>query len=119
MNLTSVLKKSVDNVHKGLGNKHKLMILEDGAKFNRISAPPEEAQTIEARKFQVIEVARFFNVPPSKIMDYERATWGNMEEVNRQFLNDCLMEYIMPLEQLFTVQLFHGRGKKTRLLYKI
>ncbi|MFA5618537.1 MAG: phage portal protein, partial [Syntrophorhabdaceae bacterium] len=84
---------------------HKLMLLEEGAKFNRIAAPPQEGQTIEARKFQIIEVARFFNVPPSKIMDYERATWGNMEEVNAQFLNDCLMEYIKPIEQIFTMQL--------------
>jgi len=106
------LKKSINDAHGGLGRKHKVMLLEDGAKFSRISAPPEEAQTIEARKFQVIEVARFFNVPPSKIMDYERATWGNMEEVNRQFVNDCLMEYIKPMEQLFTKQLFMEEEKK-------
>jgi len=97
--------KSVNKAHAGLGNRHKLMLLEEGAKFNRIAAPPQEGQTIEARKFQIIEVARFFNVPPSKIMDYERATWGNMEEVNAQFLNDCLMEYIKPIEQIFTMQL--------------
>ena len=59
-----------------------------------------------------MKVARFFNVPPSKIMDYERATWGNMEEVNRQFVNDCLMEYIKPMEQLCTKQLFMDEEKK-------
>ena len=113
------LKKSINDAHGGLGSKHKVMLLEDGAKFNRISAPPEEAQTIEARKFQVIEVARFFNVPPSKIMDYERATWGNMEEVNRQFVNDCLMEYIIPIEQLFTKQLLMDSEKQDGYYIKI
>ena len=48
------LKKSINEAHGGLGSKHKVMLLEDGAKFSRISAPPEEAQTIEARKFQVL-----------------------------------------------------------------
>ena len=104
-------KKSVEDAHSSLGNKHKMMILEDGAKFNKITNPPEDGQTIEARRFQIIEVARFFNMPPTKMMDYEGATWGNLEEVNAAFLNDCLMEYIRPIEQLFTMQLLTEKEK--------
>jgi HK97 family phage portal protein len=50
-------------------------------------------------------------MPPTKMMDYEGATWGNLEEVNAAFLNDCLMEYIRPIEQLFTMQLLTEKEK--------
>lgn len=105
-------KKDIEEKHSNLGNKHKVMILEEGAKFQKISSPPSDGQTVEARKFQITEVCRFFNIPPTKIMDYDKATWSNLEEVNAAFLNDCLMEYIRPIEQLLTMQLLSSEEKK-------
>lgn len=98
-------KEDLQEKYSGLGKRHKALLLEDGMKFNRISAPPQEGQTIESRKFQILEIARFFNIPPNKLMEFERATWNNLEEMNISFVNDTLMPWITSIEQQINMQL--------------
>lgn len=61
----------------GLARAHEVAVLDNGAKFQPIGIPPEDAQFIEGRRFQIAEVARWFGVPPHMLMDTERSTsWG-------------------------------------------
>jgi HK97 family phage portal protein len=92
-------KKEMRQAYAGLGNSHRLMLLESGSKFNNIITPPNEAQMLETRKHQVVEVARFFNVPPHKIMDMERATFNNIEELNTSFAQDTLVPWCIRIRQ--------------------
>lgn len=92
-------KEEIKKAYSGLGNAHRLMLLEQGSKFNKIASSPEEAQMLETRKHQVIEIARFFNVPPHKIMDLERATFSNIEEQNISFVGDTLVPWCIKIRQ--------------------
>jgi HK97 family phage portal protein len=92
-------KKEMRGAWAGLGNKHRLMLLEAGSKFTKIVTPPNEAQMLETRKHEVIEAARFFNVPPHKIMDMERATFNNIEELNTSFAQDTLVPWCIRIRQ--------------------
>jgi HK97 family phage portal protein len=93
------------------------MLLEEGMKFTRIAAPANEGQMFESRKFQVVEIARFFNVPPSKIMDLERATYNNMEEMNAQFADDTLGPYLKNIKQEVMKDLLFDFQKTREGLY--
>lgn len=63
--------------HAGVDNAHDIAVLGAGTKFQPISMPPQDAQFIESRRFQVAEVARIYGVPPHLLMDTERSTsWG-------------------------------------------
>jgi len=63
--------------YAGLGNAHKLLILEDGTKFERVGMPPEDAQYLETRKFDTAEIARIFDVPLPLLHEHEKSTsWG-------------------------------------------
>ncbi|MEZ2406922.1 phage portal protein [Bosea sp. RCC_152_1] len=55
---------------------------------------PIDAQHIESRKFQLLEIARLFGLPPIMLQDYERAIKSNAEEMGRLFLNYCLSTWI-------------------------
>lgn len=92
-------KAQVKATYSGLGKHHRVMLMEDGMQFQKISAPPNEGQMFESRKFQVVEICRFFNVPPHKVMDLERATWSNIEEMNISFVNDSLLPHCKNIEQ--------------------
>ena len=92
-------KSQIKSAYSGLGKHHRVMLMEDGMQFQKISAPPNEGQMFESRKFQVIEIARFFNVPPHKIMELDRATWNNIEEMNISFVNDSMMPHLRNIEQ--------------------
>lgn len=61
----------------GLGHAHEVAVLDSGAKFQQLTIPPEDAQFIESRRFQIQEVARMFGVPPHMLMDTTTSTsWG-------------------------------------------
>lgn len=61
----------------GNRNAHEVAILDNGAKFQPMSMPPEDAQFIESRRFQIAEVARMFGVPPHMLFETDRSTsWG-------------------------------------------
>lgn len=93
------LRKEVEGRHRGPENAGAVMILEKGVKYNPSMMPPEDAQWIESRKFQVTEVARWFHVPPHKIGDLERATFSNIAEQNLDFVQSAILPVVLGWEQ--------------------
>ena len=100
------LKADREARHAGLDHAHELMILEEGMTWEKIGIPPEDAQFLETRKFQVTDIARWFNVPPHKLKDLERATFSNIEEQNIEFVQDSLLPWLITIEQECDYKLF-------------
>ena len=107
------LRASWADAHEGLSNAHRLRILEEGMKVNTISVPPEEAQFLETRKFQVTEIARAFGVPPHLIGDMERATFSNIEHQYMEFLQFSLGPWLKQIEQTIHAQLMRPLERRT------
>jgi HK97 family phage portal protein len=99
-------------LHAGASNSQKLAILEGGATWQQVGLPPEDAQFIETRKFQIIEIARLFRVPPHLIGDVERSTsWGTgIEQQNLGFYTLTLRPWLERIEQAMNRDLGYGRG---------
>lgn len=100
------LKKDMNRAQSGLSNMHRLMILEDGVQWNQVGIPPEDAQFLETRKFQVIEIARWYGLPPHKLMDLERATFSNIEHQSIEFVTDSVMPWLVNWESAIQNTLF-------------
>lgn len=100
------LRESWSNAYGGVGNSSKTAVLFDGAKFERISMPPEEAQFIETRKYQVSDIARWYRVPPHMIGDLERATFSNIEHQALEFVTHTLRPWLVRWEQEINRKLF-------------
>jgi len=75
-------------------NAHSIAVLEEGLKFHSIGIPPEQAQFLQTRKFQITEIARIFRVPPSMIADLERATFSNIEHLSLDFVKFTLGPWV-------------------------
>ena len=69
------MKESWQQAHSGTKNARQVAILEEGTKFEAIAISAKDAQFIEARQFQVEEIARVFNLPPHMLKDLRRATY--------------------------------------------
>jgi HK97 family phage portal protein len=89
-------------------------ILEEGMEVTPLGIPPEEAQFLETRKFQVTEIARAFGVPPHLIGDMERATFSNIEHQTMEFLQFSLGPYLRQIEQVIHATLM---TKSERAVY--
>src|SRR4030042_614345 len=58
----SNLKKSLTDTYSGLGQSHRLMLLQEGLKMEKVGIPPDESQFLESSQFQIPEIARWFNL---------------------------------------------------------
>lgn len=105
-------KESFLEKYAGIGNSSKVMFLESGTKYQKVGNSPEESQAIESRKFQVLEIARFFNVPPHKIMALEHATFSNIEQQSIDFVQSCLNPHAVRLEQTIYKDLLRPTERK-------
>lgn len=91
----------------GLGpGAHQLTILEEGGKFEKIGIPPDEAQFIELRQFQIEDIARIYRVPPHKIGHLLRATFSNIEEQEIDYVRSTLRPWLVRWEQAINVKIF-------------
>lgn len=79
-------------------NALKPFILEEGMKWRPMTIPPEEAQFLESRKFQVAEICRWYRVPPHMVGDLERATFSNIEHQQIEFVQHTIMPWARRLE---------------------
>jgi HK97 family phage portal protein len=92
------LLKSYENLHKGVDRSFKMMVLEGGSDFKPFVVPPEAAQFLATRQFQVTEIARWFGVPPHKIADLSRSTFSNIEQQNAEYVQQSVTRWIVRWE---------------------
>lgn len=93
------LRKNWQSVYGGSGNTGKVVILEEGMKYTPISIPPDQAQFLETRKFQLDEIARIYRVPPHMIGDLDRSSFSNIEQQALEFVKYTLGPWVMRWEQ--------------------
>lgn len=76
----------------------KAAVLWDDADIKQLMLNSVDSQFLELRKFQIIEIARAFRVPPSMLFELDRATWSNSEQMGREFLTYTLEPWLRALE---------------------
>lgn len=93
------VKESWNSAYQGNGNAHKIAVLEEGMKFQAIGVPPEQAQFLETRKFQINEIARIYRVPPHMVGDLEKSSFSNIEQQSLEFVKYTLDPWVVRWEQ--------------------
>lgn len=95
----SKVRESWNSVYRGTNNAHKIAVLEEGMKYQQIGIPPEEAQFLETRKFQVNEIARLYRIPPHMVGDLEKSSFSNIEQQSLEFVKYTLEPWVIRWEQ--------------------
>ncbi len=106
------LRDSWNAVYQGSNNAHKLVILEEGMQYKQIGIPPEEAQFLETRKFQINEIARMYRIPPHMVGDLEKACFNNIEQQSLEFVKYTLDPWVVRWEQSLQKSLLSREDKK-------
>ena len=91
----------------GLARAHDIVALGSGTKFQAVQFSPLDVQMMETRKFQVVEVARFFGIPPHLLGDIEKTTsWGSgIEQQNIGYITYTLQPWLNRVCGRFTKEL--------------
>ena len=95
----SKVRESWNSVYRGVSNAHKIAVLEEGMKYQQIGIPPEEAQFLETRKFQINEIARLYRIPPHMVGDLDKSSFSNIEQQSLEFVKYTLDPWVIRWEQ--------------------
>jgi len=103
------LQNAFTRKYAGLANAHKLpLVLTEGITAKELSLSAEDAQLLEARKFQVTDIARAFGVPPHMIGETtgSSAVGAGYEQQARDFVMQTLRLHIKRMEQELNRKLY-------------
>ena len=92
----------------GRSEAQRAIVLEEGIKWEPMSVPPDEAQFLETRQFQIAEIARLYRVPLHMIQDLSRSTNNNIEQQSTDFVVNCLRPWAVRWEQEILRKLLGG-----------
>ena len=106
------VRDSWNAVYRGTTNDHKIAVLEEGMKYQQIGIPPEEAQFLKTRKFQINEIARLFRIPPHMVGNLEKSSFSNIEQQFLMFVKYTLDPWVIRWEQALKKSLFLPGEKK-------
>ena len=112
------VRDSWNEVYQGTSNASKVAVLEEGMKYQQIGIPPEEAQFLETRKFQLNEIARLYRIPPHMIGDLDKSSFSNIEQQSLEFVKYTLDPWVIRWEQALKKALFLP-GEKQEYFVKL
>jgi HK97 family phage portal protein len=87
------------NTYQGRENQHKTMVLTNGMDVKSISIPPEQAQFIASRNYNVEDIARVYRIPQHMLQKLDRATNNNIEHQGLEFQQYTMLPWIKNWEQ--------------------
>lgn len=86
-------------------------VLGSDLSYQPVTLNAKDAQLLETRQFNVIDICRFFGVSPVKCFDLTKSSYSTVEATNIGFLTDTIGPLLEKIEQEFEVKLFGGDGK--------
>jgi HK97 family phage portal protein len=106
------LRESVNARHTGVENSHRFMILEEGVSYTQLGVKPNDAQFLETRKFQITEIARWFNLPVHKLREMDNSSVrANIEQEARDYIGSTLRRWLVRWEQEIVRKLISPRER--------
>lgn len=99
LNNHDAIRAAWEALYSGSTKHHGIAVLEEGMKFTPVTVPPDQAQFLETRKFQLSEIARIFRIPPHMIGDLEKSSFSNIEQMSLDFVKNTLEPWVVLWEQ--------------------
>lgn len=80
------------------GNGGGLAIINSNMEYQQLQLSPEDSQLLASRKFNIEDIARFFNINPLLIGGEGKASYNSLEMLQQAFLVHTLQPYITMIE---------------------
>lgn len=93
-------------LHGADGNSG-LAILKGNMNYQSIGQSAAESQMLEARLFNVSEIARFFNISPVLLGDLTKSSYSTIEAAQLEFVQHTLYPFIVMFEEELNRKLCH------------
>lgn len=97
----------------GLDNAFRVAVLEQDMKWQSVAIAPEQAQMIQSREFQVLEVCRVFNITPSLLFHLAHQGYRSLEQLDLSHLKYSIAPWLERWVQRIRMHLIPEQDRKT------
>lgn len=91
-------------------NKTNMINLPPGYELRPIGFDPDKGQMTDARRMQVEEIARVFQIPPVFLQDLSHGTFSNAEQQDLHLVKHLIAQWAQALEEEMNLKLFGQRN---------
>jgi HK97 family phage portal protein len=100
-------REALEEVYGGLGHVHRIMLLEEAEKIEKIGIPNNEAQFLETRKFQNVDIGtRIYRLHPHMYGEFDKAVgFNSAEQFAVDYATKTLRAWLVRLEQSYNMAL--------------
>lgn len=113
------MKRAMGDIHRAIETARKsdkpIFPMPPGHELKQVGFDPEKGQMTDARRFQVEEIARTYQIPPVFLQDLTRATFTNSEQQDLHLVKHLIGQWAKALEGEMNLKLF-GRMKGNRFV---
>jgi len=96
------LAERFDAAHAGSENSFRTVVLGSGAQLHTVTLTPEQVQMIETMRYGVLDVARWYRIPPYMLDPSVSSTWGSgIAEQSIQTVQYMLAPWTVRLQHAF------------------
>lgn len=114
--LMTRLRAAVADRFQGVRRSGEFMILDGGAKFEKLTFTPEDVELLASRKLANEDVARIFDCPPTSVGIVDRSTYSNTEQEALALVRNCLAPLAARFESAFARCLLTDAGRRQYFL---
>lgn len=112
------LRKELKEKYQGLQNANLPLVLEEGMTFTKLLMPLKEAQFIETRRFQALDIASWYRMPPKFLQDHTYSTFSNNEQQDLDYSKHTLLPWTERFENFCSCYLLTPKNIKNGLFFQ-
>lgn len=110
------MKRAMADVHRAIetaktSNKP-VFPMPPGHELKPVGFDPAKGQMTEARRFQIEEIARTYQLPPVFLQDLTNGTYSNTEQQDLHFVKHLVGQWVQALEGEMNLKLFGGDSSR-------
>lgn len=107
------LRRSWHKRYSGPNRANGLLVLEEGTTVAPITIPPEQAQFLQTRQFNITEIARWYNLPPHLLRELSKSSFNNIESESLHFILISVLPWLVRWEDECNRQLLLDHEKES------
>ena len=104
------IRQNWSQIHGG-DNCSGVCVLSGVEDFTPITSDPNKSQMLETRRFNITEVARWFNINPILLGDLSHTSYNDIEAANIEFVQHTLLPWIEMLQNELTRKLIVNKKR--------
>lgn len=97
----------------GLGKAHKLILLEEGAKFTPVTIDPQKSQMLEGKQFDIRLLAMAIGIKVHKLVDGANSAFASLEQANHEHKDDDILPWVNKLRVQYDRKLLSGEQSES------